>query len=293
MNGRFANESGVIMHFTETHLYVAKLVKMLLLAGLMLTLGSCAQAPRAISSEEAIINTLRIGMTDQEVSAVVADLKAHESHFLGSGFYAREQNETVGQPCVQYKGLCGSNPDMYLFDLFDGEPFPRDVLKEVGNGTPHRIIEYAYNRFIYLYFDANTQRLRGWVKKPLNHPERFLQERIATRLGIANAYVKRFTREQVYALIGPPNEVFARLKSLPRELREDHFWYNGHVPDLQESGPLELYEYPIGSGVKRRVILAYHSRNGRLTAFGYNHAWEEADRYTRAHQDQPHETLVH
>ena len=257
------------------------LMKILFAVALSLFLSSCASEPPEANFGASINKKFHIGMTNEEVSVVVNDLKANEKHFMGSGFSSRSGYSTVGSPCNTSKYLCDGDPDKYLFMLYMDEQYPYDVLRKVTNETQYRYIEYAYAAQLYLFFDENTKLLRGWVNNRGYSRHEFMHERLTSKLKLEYGVVSHMSKDEVHALIGFPTETIDAPKKLSREILEDHYWNSATYfpPTLGSADNWEIYEYALETGAKRRVYLIYAHGHNKLIAFGYDHATEEAERY--------------
>jgi hypothetical protein len=119
------------------------------------------------------------------------------------------------------------------------------------------------------------------------------------------------TRAEVYSLLGAPLEIVDLPVERSRSQYLDHVWLSYRnfldppVRDIVKR--LEVYSYPLVGGGERRVYLGYTEfprfkyrfvskenpraqvpnpdyvgpQQDELTVWGYDHAWEEGERYIR------------
>lgn len=140
-----------------------------------------------------------------------------------------------------------------------------------------------------LYFDANTHILRGCINtSSARYNDRFRHERLTSALSLSFNYETRMTRKDVYARIGQPTRIIAAPEQETKSLYDDHFWQRDSTmaPIRQNTPTLDVYEYALENGGTRQVFVGYTRANNKLIIFGYDHAWEEGERYTRQ-QQQP------
>ena len=239
-----------------------------MIAGL---LSSCAASgdlrPRQ-NLGDMIAARLHVGMTHNEVDAAISDLKK---------YLFEDGNKTV-------------KSEQYLYSLYGDNYYPKDVLKVVEVGTPYRLLAYWTNYAgrdagtLLLFFDKDTQRLRGWVNTPSEWSlDKFMHERLTSQLRWSDFGLNRgMTHAQVRALIGDPVEIISLSES--RAVYENHFWVT--VPLFSSKPTFEVYSYTLDSGEKRHVYLAYYDGADQLNYWGYDHAWEEAERYQREQDGQ-------
>jgi hypothetical protein len=216
-----------------------------------------------------IVERLKLGMTNAEVDAAILNLKKWIE-------YDRSGLEI--------------DSESRILQMYTEEHFPKDILKSIEVGTRCRALSYWSNyagrqmQGVVLFFDEQTHRLRGWVNYPsASSSDKFLHERLTSRLALSTDYLKRMKRPDVYARIGLPTRVVAPPKVVSRETLEDHYWQSdsGTAPTLGLTDQIDVYEYRTKNGSNRHVYIAYTRANDRLIAFGYDHAWEEAERYLR------------
>ncbi|MES2364652.1 MAG: hypothetical protein V4563_02030 [Pseudomonadota bacterium] len=240
-----------------------------MIAGL---LSSCAASGDLRPSQnlgDMIVARLHVGMTHNEVDAAIGDLKK---------YLFEDGNKTV-------------KSEQDLYSLYGDNYYPKDMLKVVEVGTPYRLLAYWTNYAgrdagtLLLFFDKDTQRLRGWVNTPSEWSrDKFMHERITSQLKWSEGgVVKGMTHAQVHALIGEPVEIIAPPQD-SRALYENHFWVSG--ANFFRNQKIEVYSYALDSGEKRRVYLLYYPAADELNGWGYDHAWEEAERYQREQDGQ-------
>ncbi|MFZ6873978.1 hypothetical protein ACO0LF_18120 [Undibacterium sp. Di27W] len=247
----------------------------------VLVLPLCACATQNFDLE--VYQGLRVGMSQGEANKVLDRLEAAGPPFV------RRVNDTVGSKCVRYPSLCQDGPDSHLFDFYRAQQFPYDVLKQVSNGTPFFQVDYLSGpgmRCIYLFFDPNTQLLRGWVANTNLWSLAYWQERLGSKLKreygrVSHGHTKK---AEVYALIGPPKTIIATPTKMSRELLDDHYWDSMTLdpPTGKWSNRWEVYEYLLEDGAVRHVYMIYAGDNNSLTAYGYDHAHLEVERFKRA-----------
>ncbi|MES2406219.1 MAG: hypothetical protein V4528_02710 [Pseudomonadota bacterium] len=238
-----------------------------MIAGL---LSSCAASGDLRPSQnlgDMIVARLHVGMKRNEIEAAIGDLRKYvmEDDFMAVDSIKSEQ---------------------FLYMLYGFDYFPRDILRTFEVGTPYRILSYWTNYAgrdagtLLLFFDKDTQRLRGWVNTPSEWSrDKFMHERITSQLKWSEGgAVKGMTHAQVHALIGEPVEIIAPPQD-SRALYENHFWVSG--ANFFRNQKIEVYSYALDSGEKRHVYLLYYPAADELNGWGYDHAWEEAERYQR------------
>lgn len=235
------------------------------------TLSGCAvnkPAKPAQNLGDQIASRLHLGMNQKEIDDAIGDLKK---------YVISEHKMTI-------------KTENDILRRYHANYFPRTFVKTLEVGTTYKMLMYWTHYAgrnvgtLELYFDANTQQLRGWVNTVSDrYRDKFLHEQLTSRLGLSLSYRVRLTKKQVYALIGLPTRVIEAPQKETRELYDDHFWQldSASAPILENTPRLEVYEYDLGNGVKRKVFVGYTRVNDRLIFFGYDHAWEEAERYTR------------
>jgi hypothetical protein len=135
-----------------------------------------------------------------------------------------------------------------------------------------------------LFFDDSTQKLRGWINSESAYSrDRFLHERLTSKLKLSFDSPSRLTKSQVHALIGLPTRVIAPAQRESTSLYFDHFWQtdSARTPTVANTDELEVYEYALATGETRHVYVGYTRANDKLIIYGYDQAWEEAERYAR------------
>lgn len=214
-----------------------------------------------------IIPKLRVGMSDKEVDSALTEFK---KYFIAEYvMHIRSEND--------------------VFYRYREDYFPKDLLKKMAIGTPFKSLQYWTHYtgknigILELYFDKETKQLRGWVNKTDYSRDKFLHERLTSKLKITHESRGRMTRMQVLELLGQPTRTALPAKQESRELYEDHFWesHSFGSPTVESTNQMDVYEYDLDNGKKRHVYVAYTRVNDKLVFFGYDHAWEEAERYAR------------
>ena len=214
-----------------------------------------------------MISKLQIGMSDKEVDSALTDMK----QFI------------IGEYVMQIR----SEKD--VFYRYREDYFPKNLLKNMAIGTPFKSLQYWTHYtgknigILELYFDDKTKQLRGWVNKTDYSRDKFLHERLTSKLKIRHESRDRMTRTQVLELLGQPTRTALPAKQESRELYEDHFWesHSFGSPTAESTNQMDVYEYDMGNGKKRHVYVAYTRANEKLIFFGYDQAWEESERYSR------------
>jgi hypothetical protein len=200
-----------------------------------------------------------------------------------------------------------------ILEFYKYAIYPKGVLHGLKIGTQYRSYSYwitAHTQvMLYLFFDE-SEKLLGWANYPswFNY-ERYWHERITSKLRIQTER-KGMTRAEVYALLGQPSEVIDLPIENSRAQYIDHVWlsYNrfSDAPVREKTmKTLEVYSYPLEGGGVRRVYLGYvefpqfvyrfvSKQNPRVSVpnpdyigphqdelkiWGYDHAWEEGERY--------------
>jgi hypothetical protein len=247
-----------------------------LLASLTGLLSSCATSGEVGLSAnvgDRIIQRLQVGMTSSEVDIAIGDLRKD----------------------LLTDGMMTISSESYLYDMYLDNYYPKDFLKTIEVGQTYRALSYWTNYAgsnqgaLQLFFDKSTDRLLGWVNSSSAHSlDKFMYERLTSKLKIADSFGDLMTPEQVHALIGLPNRVIEAPKQLSRTLFEDHFWQSKFYlpPTSKDTKQFEVYEYDLKDDEKRRVYVAYTRADPGLIAFGYDHAWEEAERYLHEQEAQ-------
>jgi hypothetical protein len=233
-------------------------------------LSSCAQQPTKLRQNlgDQIIARLHIGMTGSEVDGATAELKA---------YVIRESEMTL-------------KSERDIFRRYSDDYFPKDLLSSVAVGTKFKSVVYWINYAgrnmgtLDLFFDDSTQKLRGWINSESAYSrDRFLHERLTSKLKLSFDSRSRLTKSQVHALIGLPTRVIAPAQRESTSLYYDHFWQtdSARTPTVANTDELEVYEYALATGETRHVYVGYTRANDKLIIYGYDHAWEEAERYAR------------
>lgn len=233
----------------------------------------------------ALWTKLHIGMTNDEVNTFISELKTDKNRFVGTGF------DTIGSECIKSKYHCFGSSDESILRLYGSyfDRYPYDTLKTVNIGTPYRYVDYwnspTGQSRIYLFFDENTNLLRGWLRPGLKYSnDKFMHEKLTSQLKWSEGGLyKGMTHGQVYALIGQPEEIIATPKE-SREINEDYFWVVKPNLDLAKQ-KIAVYSYLTSSGKRRHVYLLYYPAADELNSWGYDLAWDEAERYQ-------HETAI-
>ncbi|MEI7432111.1 MAG: hypothetical protein WCL27_16820, partial [Betaproteobacteria bacterium] len=237
-----------------------------MLAGMLSACATGGEGRLHQNLGDLIIPRLQLGMTHSEVDVAIGDLRK----------YVISDDRMI------------INSERMLFGFYSADYYPKDVLKTVEVGTAYRVLGYRTSGSgagsICLFFDDRTKRLRGWANTPSSQSkDKFMHERLTSRLTLSDEYRKRMNRDQVRALIGMPNSVIVAPKRLSKIWLEDHFWISDRSvpPSEEDTNQIDVYEYELNGGLKRHVYVAYTRAGGTLKAFGYDHAWEEAERYLR------------
>lgn len=213
-----------------------------------------------------IIPKLQVGMSEKEVESALTELKKYI--VAENVMHIRSEND--------------------VFYRYRQDYFPKGLLKNIAIGTYFKSLQYWTHYSgrnmgtLELYFDDETKQLRGWINTPSTYSQDlFLHERLTSKLKIAIDSRTRMTRTQVLELIGPPTRIALPVEKESRELYEDHFWQSHSFlpPTAESTNQMDVYEYELGNGKKRHVYVAYTRVNEKLVFFGYDHAWEEAERY--------------
>jgi hypothetical protein len=251
-----------------------KLIKCLVFVFVGFLLSSCQgtvpELPnRSQNLGDQIALRLQLGMTKAEVDSVIGELKK---------YVISENTMTI-------------KTEQDIFRSYRKNYFPRNFVNTLEIGTSFQSLMYWINYSgrsvgnLQLYFDADTQRLRGWINTALSHQyhEKFLHERLTSKLSLSLDYRDRLNRKQVIALIGLPTRIIAAPAKETRQLYDDHFWQldSAMAPILENTPRLEVYEYDLGNGSQRKVFVGYTRAQDTLIFIGYDHAWEEAERYTK------------
>jgi hypothetical protein len=215
-----------------------------------------------------IIPKLQVGMSEKEVESALTELKKYI--VAENVMHIRSEND--------------------VFYRYRQDYFPKGLLKNIAIGTHFKSLQYWTHYSgrnmgtLELYFDDETKQLRGWINTPSAYSQDlFLHERLTSKLKIAIDSRTRMTRTQVLELIGPPTRIALPVEQESRELYEDHFWQSHSFlpPNAESTKQVEVYEYELDNGKKRHVYVAYTRVNEKLVFFGYDHSWEEAERYAR------------
>jgi hypothetical protein len=175
--------------------------------------------------------------------------------------------------------------------LYTYERVPYDLLKDMPAFTPYWLYPYAVNSLtshnLRLFFDS-SEKLKGWIKE---HSEltrdKFMHERLTSQLRIG------MSRADVRRRIGMPDEVrkvpkpttTQNSESQLREFHDDTYWSSN--PVYVFGNEIEVYSYTLPNGQRRHVFLSYNKYvmgkpdypNVGLDQYGYDHAWEEVERY--------------
>lgn len=245
--------------------YLLRLKAIAIAAMVIGVLASCATSGEGqlrLNLGDLVIERLHIGMTSAEVDVAIGDLKQ----------YVREDLEQHVRS------------ELYLFNFYSDNYFPKDVLKTVQIGSTYRVLTYYTNRSkrnagtLAMFFDDETKRLRGWANSSSEQSrDKFMHERLTSQLKTSEGgSEKGMSHAQVHALIGEPDEIISP-PSESRAIYENHFWLYG--ASFAKNDKIEVYTYSLGYGTKRRVYLLYYSAADRLRGWGYDHSWEEAERY--------------
>ncbi len=214
-----------------------------------------------------LISRLKIGMTDKEVDKLLTEL----------------------QPLIISEYVMHIRSENDVFYRYRHDYFPRDLLKNIAIGKHFKSLQYWTHYtgknigILELYFDDETKQLRGWVNSTDYSRNKFLHERLTSKLKITHESRDRMSRAQVLELLGQPTRTALPAERESRELYEDHFWESHSFvsPTAESTNQLDVYEYDMDNGKKRHVYVAYTRANEKLIFFGYDQAWEEAERYSR------------
>lgn len=251
------------------------LLKLIAIGLIATSLNSCMGFERADNDEfrqnvgDQITTRLRVGMSPDETNMAIAGFEK---------LIMKDAQRVIDN-------------ELYLYFLYTDDYSPRDVLETVQVGSRYRILEYWTNfaggqtGAVKLFLDEDTGRVRGWANSASEYSKRkFMHERLTSHLrGSYDGLHRGMSHEQVYALIGFPGETIEPPKKWSRALFTDHFWVS-LPPTRSTAKKLEVYAYTTESGATRRVYLEYYAGADRLISWGYDHAWEEADRYIREHE---------
>lgn len=214
-----------------------------------------------------IIPRLSIGMNSTEIDDAIAEFKK---------YIVRESAMTI-------------KSERDIFRRYSDNYFPKELLMSMEVGTSFKSVVYWTNYAgrdlgtLDLFFDEKTQKLRGWINtESLYSHERFLHERLTSKLKIPFESRFRLSKSQVHELLGLPTRVIAPAQRESTQLYYDHFWetHSALTPTIANTEQLEVYEYDFAPGEKRHVYVGYTRANEKLIIFGYDRAWEEAERYT-------------
>nr|WP_314857740.1 hypothetical protein [uncultured Undibacterium sp.] len=253
----------------------------------------------ARNSGDRIASSLKLGMTIDEIRKSVSDSELKQYVKEGSLSSVRSEKE--------------------ILEFYNYAIYPKNVLDDMKVGTLYRSYSYwitaQTNVTLYLFFDE-SERLHGWANYPSRfNYERYWHERLTSKLRVRTEK-KGMTRAEVYALLGSPLEIVDLPTERSRSQYMDHVWlsYNNFLdPPVRDIvKKLEVYSYPLVGGGERRVYLGYtefprfkyqfvSKKNPRtqvpnpdylgpqqdeLTVWGYDHAWEEGERYMRYEAQQ-------
>jgi hypothetical protein len=233
------------------------------LAGLLSACATGGEERLRQNLGDPIVSRLQIGMTSGEVDAAIGDLRKY----------------------VTSDDLMKIDSEDQIFSLYRKDYYPKGLLSSVTAGTPYRVLGYRTSGVaggsLLLFFDDGAKRLRGWANAHSQQSiDKFMHEQVTSLLKVNDGYNKGMTHAQVHALIGPPAEIILPPRTSSRAQYEDHFWTKT-PPLLDVIKQLEVYTYPLSNGEKRRVYLGYYRNPDQLVLWGYDHAWNEAERYLR------------
>lgn len=255
------------MKFLSVHLPAH--MRLALLVALLALLASCASLDGAASRRntgDRITERLRLGMTTLDVDAALS--------------YAAEW--------IEYdRANLSVESDEQVLHWYQRDYHPRDILASIRPDARYRTLVYWMDKpggatgSLVLFFDERNQRLRGWVNSPSAHfREKFMHERITAQLAPPEGARQRMTRAQVRALLGTPDDIIPAFPKASKAVLEDHFWASA-LPTLEWAKQIEVYFYPLENGDVRRIYIAFYRTGDALLTYGYDRAWEEADRYAR------------
>jgi hypothetical protein len=192
---------------------------------------------------------------------------------LRIGMPMAEVRETLGTP----KWSLELSKHLYSFYLTDRAPY--DLLTHVKADSACWLYSYPVSSNVdhdLCVFHDEKDRVLGWVK---DHSElsrdKFMHEKLTSRLK-ADTLGAGMSHAEVYALIGKPDAVMPMPHQRTPDFYEDRYWLEQPITVYDN---MELYSYVLPTGQKRRVFLVYTNGGDELHFWGYDHAWEEAERY--------------
>lgn len=217
---------------------------------LLLSVELSACIPLRSDKGDILVTKLRIGMSPEEVQEILGDPKT-----------------------VLYL-----DKFRYLFYLQDRYPY--DLFTKV----PEKASCWAYvypagsmNNGTLCIFPDSDGRVAGWFK---DHSElsrdKFMHEKLTSQLK-ADILGRGMTHAEVYARIGRPEAVVNLPRHRTPEFYEDRYWTRDALNGIYKN--MEVYSYLLVEGQKRHVFLIYATQADKLHVWGYDHAWEEAERY--------------
>lgn len=183
------------------------------------------------------------------------------------GMSSSEVETTIGAPSNVFR----YGDVSYLTYTLDRTPY--DVLREVADDTLLATYPYWFGssqHSLFLFFD-DKKRLRGWFK---NHSEwsrdKFNHERLTSKIDVG------MNRAKVHDRIGKPESVVPLPVTKSPAFYDDRYWTEEPLDGFNKE--MEVYSYDLPGGQRRHVYLMYLN-NDKLKLWGYDHAWQEAERY--------------
>ena len=253
----------------------SKVFQMMVIGIVVSLCYGCAQTKPGTPQNlgDLITSRLHPGMKQKEIDDAIGELKKY----------------VISEHTMEIK------TEQDIFYRYGQNYFPRTLVNTLDVGQPYKLLEYWTHYSgrnvgtLGLYFDANTQQLRGWINSPSYHyREKFLHEKLTSKLSLSYDFRSRLTKREVYALIGMPTRIIAAPREETRALYDDHYWQRDSAmsPTFENTPQLEVYEYDLGNGDKRKVFIGYTRANDKLIFFGYDHAWQEAERFTQEQENK-------
>lgn len=195
------------------------------------------------------------------------------------------QKLRIGMPLSEVHQIMGapkSKLDVsrfrYLFYLRDRTPYDllRNLEKDASCWSYPYPVSSMTDHAICIFSDEQD-RVIGWVK---HHSElsrdKFMHEKLTAQLR-ADTLGRGMTRAEVYSQIGKPEVISSLPREQTEEFYEDRYWTEEPLSGIYKD--MEVYSYRLANGQTRNVFLIYATQADKLHLWGYDHAWEEAERY--------------
>ena|SRR6185295_14697436 len=163
------------------------------------------------------------------------------------------------------------------YSLFNGdEVVPYDLLRFLPEGSETWTYPYwrtSNTQFELTLFFSAVDLLLGWSKPHSDASrERYKHEKITSELR------RGMSQSRVVEQWGRPQKIITTARKESRELYVDLHWSGDPLGIVY--WPMWVYTYPVSNGKTRNVYIVFDNKSD-VVAWGYDNAYEEAQRYLR------------